>query len=428
MDDKKWIDEINRKMEDFEMSPPKKLDEDIERLIRSDLVKPKTMLLYNKRVWAAAAMFAGVLLIGGDVWFNVHQDGDTVSHSAFVKITPKTSSFSCQETRKVLADIATSHYAITSKTTATPHELASRAEINSDSVDMDTSMFSGTTDNSAQDVTKKTEATTSQQSQQHKPAKQKEVYKLPPSGNTLMAVHRSREDQFSVSLTASNLMSSNSQHGGYGELLTGSIWQDNSNEDGREEEASDDFGALEEVIVGNSDRDVFTKKKHHQPVRVGISVNYNLSERLSVGTGLTYSYLSSDLTSGTDYSNYTIHQKLQYIGIPLNVSYVLYQRKRWSVYGTTGAMVEKCIKGKSTTDFSVSGKDEIPQSDDIKERKPQYSVNAAVGVQAKITDRVGVYLEPGISYHFDNHSDVINIYKDTPLNFSLGMGFRYSFK
>lgn len=89
--------------------------------------------------------------------------------------------------------------------------------------------------------------------------------------------------------------------------------------------------------------------------------------------------------------------------------------------------MEKLVKGKSTTDFTVNGKEETPQNDDVKEKKLQYSVNAAVGVQANVADHVGLYIEPGISYHFDNHSDVTNIYKDTPLNFSLGLGLRYSF-
>ena len=131
--------------------------------------------------------------------------------------------------------------------------------------------------------------------------------------------------------------------------------------------------------------------------------------------------------SGTDDSHYTTYQKLQYVGIPLNVNYTFYQHQKWSVYGTTGGMVEKCVRGKSTTEFTVGGKQQAVQYDDVKEKRLQYSVGVALGVQAKIADHVGFYLEPGVSYHFDNRSNVTNIYKDTPLNFSLGLGFRYSF-
>lgn len=48
-------------------------------------------------------------------------------------------------------------------------------------------------------------------------------------------------------------------------------------------------------------------------------------------------------------------------------------------------------------------------------------------MQLDITRHIGVYIEPGISYYFDNNSDVRNIYKDRPLNFNLNIGLRFTF-
>ena len=38
------------------------------------------------------------------------------------------------------------------------------------------------------------------------------------------------------------------------------------------------------------------------------------------------------------------------------------------------------------------------------------------------------YGEPGVSYYFNNHSSVINVYKDRPTSFSLNVGVRYTVK
>ena len=49
-------------------------------------------------------------------------------------------------------------------------------------------------------------------------------------------------------------------------------------------------------------------------------------------------------------------------------------------------------------------------------------------IEYNITPYVGLYLEPGVTHHFDNHSSVENIYKDKPWNFSLNFGFRINLK
>ena len=39
---------------------------------------------------------------------------------------------------------------------------------------------------------------------------------------------------------------------------------------------------------------------------------------------------------------------------------------------------------------------------------------------------VGVYVEPGVSYYFDDRSPLSTIYKEKPLNFNLNLGVRYT--
>lgn len=418
MDDKKWMNDIRRKMEGFEMSPPEHLWADIERQVSADLAQRKTVGLQRRRMWMAAAVMTGALVMGGGVWLGTHHEEDAVASHGMSHAGVSHPGNQAADAR--LSQAKTPLFAQMRQSENGSNTVSTVIEDHYNKVEKETPSVPTETDK---------ETSPLPQPPRQKPStRPSNVHDDRSWDNTLMASAHSDADRFSVSVTAAGLMGANNQQGGYGELMAGSVWQVNSSGDARSEnDASDDFGRLEEVIVGNNNREVYTKKKHHQPIKLGVSVNYRLSDRWSLGTGLTYSYLSSELTSGTDDSHYTTQQKLQYVGIPLNVSYTFWQHKRWSVYGTTGGMVEKCVKGKSTTDYVVDGKRQSSQDNEVKEKRPQYSVGAAVGVQAKIADRVGFYLEPGVSYHFDNHSDVINIYKDTPLNFSLGLGFRYSF-
>ena len=56
----------------------------------------------------------------------------------------------------------------------------------------------------------------------------------------------------------------------------------------------------------------------------------------------------------------------------------------------------------------------------------QWSVGASLGIGYRFNGLVGIYLEPGVSYYFDNGSFVETVYRERPLNFSLGIGLRFN--
>ena len=49
-------------------------------------------------------------------------------------------------------------------------------------------------------------------------------------------------------------------------------------------------------------------------------------------------------------------------------------------------------------------------------------------MQLNIVKQLGVYVEPGVKYYFDNGSMVQNVFKDHPCNFSLQVGLRFNMK
>lgn len=169
---------------------------------------------------------------------------------------------------------------------------------------------------------------------------------------------------------------------------------------------------------------------HKIPVKVGLTARYNITGRLGVETGLTYSVLSSSVKTGNSETgnNWSSgSQTLHYLGIPLNISFNILNSRYVNIYVTGGGMMEKSISGSIKTDEYVDGKFARTLTAKVSPKGLQWSVNAAAGVQANILPQLGFFVEPGVSHHFKNSSRVRSIYTDKPTDFSLGFGLRYSF-
>lgn len=175
----------------------------------------------------------------------------------------------------------------------------------------------------------------------------------------------------------------------------------------------------------NRDRETKTEYEHHLPIRIGLSVAYALTDRLSIGTGLTYTRLSSDIKDASRESNYSGEQRLHYVGIPVNVSYKMASFRWLSMYGTAGVLAEKCVSGSTEEGYVINNTVQQTNTHDVSTKPLQMSVNAGLGIQFNIIDNVGIYAEPGVSYYFDDGSALQTIYKEKPLNFNLNVGVRF---
>ena len=152
--------------------------------------------------------------------------------------------------------------------------------------------------------------------------------------------------------------------------------------------------------------------QHHQPISVGLTVRKGLKKGFSVETGIMYTLLSSEMKTVKNTGE--IDQKLHYIGIPLRANWNFLNKNRFTLYVSAGGQIEKCVYGKLG-------------NEKIKVNPLQFSVLGAVGAQFDITRRLGVYVEPGVAYFFDDGSDVQTIRKENPLNFNLQAGVRFTY-
>ena len=183
------------------------------------------------------------------------------------------------------------------------------------------------------------------------------------------------------------------------------------------------YGTLDFLAASNPER---VSYDHDRPIKVGLSVKYNIDNRWSISSGLTYSYLRSSFDYSEGKMSGSGVQKLHYVGLPLAASYNVVSAKRLKVYLTAGGEMQKLVSGKATMD-GVN----IPEEDkkcDIREGGMQWSLNAAIGAEYNFVDNFGIYIEPGVSHYIDNHSSVENFYKHKPTNFSLNVGLRLSLR
>ena len=160
------------------------------------------------------------------------------------------------------------------------------------------------------------------------------------------------------------------------------------------------------------------KAKHHAPVSVGMQLAFGIAPRLSLSTGVVYTRTSSDFYPYAPNNDYNVHQVLHYVGIPVGLNYELWSSGGFHAYVMAGA--EAAYNVKNDTDEDGTRKQ------DAKRDRVQFSGKASLGAQYDISPNVGLYVEPGARYYFDNGSDVENTFKDKKLNFNLQFGLRFN--
>ena len=425
-----WIEDIRRKMQDHTEPAPEGLWDDIQNAMGK---QPKVLIPRRKKLaWYAigvgsiAAMMA--LLFG--IWQkNVVEDS---SLNRLAQSEQELTESLLQEptgSTSILNDAATEPIRKVPTSSKIPHyqePLPFRSEED------------GTIDDNGpenNDASAKTEET---EDIQNKKTEEKEGFRpltgIPEentsdyqsTGARSNAIRRDEYREYrskgkiTLGILAANLTNDIRHANGYGEFMKGATLPsqlstcDNGNTPGTE------------ILFENIGKDPKTEKKHRQPVKVGVSVRYQFNRWFGLESGLVYSHLASELSTGYQGNYFHTDQTLQYLGIPLMASGSFWNNDRFNFYLSAGGMIEKCIAGKSDTQYVLNYEQTSSAQKHIMEKQCQFSVNGSIGVQVNIISSLGIFVEPGISYYFDNGSPIENIYKSKPLNFSLNLGVRFN--
>ena len=180
-----------------------------------------------------------------------------------------------------------------------------------------------------------------------------------------------------------------------------------------------------DILIANLNEAVLIDQKHHQPLTFGVRVAYPLTDRLAIESGLNYSLLRSDFSYGGNKAYEEKRQALHYLGIPLSLNYTLIRYRRLDFIVSAGAMAEKCVHGKVTTDYMLDN-NKTTDHNTVSVKGLQWSSGVSASLQYNFAKHFGLFIEPGLQYRFGNseNSSVRSSYTEEPLNFSLAAGMR----
>lgn len=173
----------------------------------------------------------------------------------------------------------------------------------------------------------------------------------------------------------------------------------------------------------DADAGLGEKANHHRPITLGLSLNKQLSLRWTFGTGLTYTSLNSEFES--EYHRATLRktQRVDYLGIPLRLTYRFWNKGRFNAYTTGGVTFEMPIYSSLAKKYTITIDSTYTSREDIKARS-QWSVNLGVGVQYRLFKPFSIYLEPNMFYYFGNGSGIETYRTEHPFIITVPFGLR----
>ncbi|MBO4743143.1 MAG: outer membrane beta-barrel protein, partial [Bacteroidales bacterium] len=159
------------------------------------------------------------------------------------------------------------------------------------------------------------------------------------------------------------------------------------------------------------------------PFTIGLGARFNVAPKLSLGTGLEYSLLTRTFT-GSYSDSYTgsIAHNVQYVGIPVNVYYDLFSTRDnlLNLYAWGGGSAEVCVANS----YKLLGSESAPTIKD-NAGSMQFSAALGLGFQFKLSDKLGLYVDPAVRYYFHGNQPK-SIRTDKPLMFNMEAGLRFN--
>lgn len=185
------------------------------------------------------------------------------------------------------------------------------------------------------------------------------------------------------------------------------------------------------VLMGDTFRSVESEHRSYQPVSVGVEVSYDLGRRFFLGSGLSYTCLVSESSSGSSESRGSLTQTVHLLGVPLKVGYKIIDNPLFELSVAGGGRVDKAIASKTVTRLTLNGPEPVKSASSGTVFPLYWSLTASASAAYKLSSLVGLYLEPGLSWHFGSKSDnglaLETVWSGRPLNFQLNAGVRFYF-
>lgn len=400
-----WTDQIRQKLEGFEMTPPEGLWEGICK--QMDMPAEPASASHKRWYWAVAA---AVLALAG--FFAVYHDDD---HSETTVVTAKSEIKPVEPKVNTEIEPKTEPKVEAPKKVRTSIKAMPSAKLTAVSTQEEEPQAEATTEPEVIAETEvqtepevQTESVASIQEEEHRtnePTKSAINY---PVLTPEPQVRTKKPHEWAVGVSASGGVFSASTARGRWEAapLPDIDEQPDEKSNARRSFMTDFYPTTE----SNWD--------HQIPIRLGLSVQYQLNVHLALISGISYTYLYSEW--GKDFlTNGSYEQMLHYIGVPVGIAWHFGSSKHFHFYLSGTTLLEKCI----------SFKYRWQEGQTVNSIRPwQFSIRVAVGAEYSFTPQFGFFLEPSFGYYFNDGSSLQHYYKERPFAPSIDFGLRLHLK
>lgn len=427
MSNQDWTSKLQEQLADYQESVSHDLWAGIEQSLAHSETGKKARIVYFKR-WSAAAAAVALLGIGGSYVY-LHQE-DVEKGNLQMASHAVSPSHAVSASHVVSADLQSAASSVAVRQSAPSHVVSSDLQSTASQSKMGNTLV------------EESENEISLLAENSDPAEPVSEDKATDSSTDHKTLTRSTDNHAAAYASQSYHFEKNEEVSGwsmqlYAENLTPSLGGVNSDASGSYRDYS--HGTMAEPMPGvipdptaggiygeeyllasykAIQRNQQGNAKHHAPVSVGLQVAFGIAPRLSLSTGLVYTRTSSDFYPYAPSSSYNVHQVLHYVGIPVGLNYEFWQSGGFHAYVMAGAEADYNVKNDT--------EEEGVKKENAKRDRVQFSGKASLGAQYDITPKVGLYIEPGAKYYFDNGSHVENTFKDKKLNFNLQFGLRFN--
>ena len=168
------------------------------------------------------------------------------------------------------------------------------------------------------------------------------------------------------------------------------------------------------------------RKTHHSlPLTYSLSLRYQATKRIGLESGLQYTRLNSLFQTGEGINRIDEKQRIDYLGVPLKVSYRIWSGKHVGIYTSAGVTLEIPVKSTVTTEYILNNQPQLRDSHHL-DVPLQWSTGIGIGVQYNITPTIGIFAEPGVQYYIPDGSGFETYRTQHPFTITIPAGLRFT--
>lgn len=186
-----------------------------------------------------------------------------------------------------------------------------------------------------------------------------------------------------------------------------------------------DMGKLVRMLSAN--RSTTYDTRHEAPARVGLLASWQMASHLRLVSGVNWTTVVSEFEESSADMRTLVRQNLGYVGVPLRLETSFNPWKGLWLYAGAGGMVEKGVRERTETYSFIQNHQSGVQYSTVDTGGLLWSVGLEAGAEYRITPVMGIFVAPGLEYHFDNGSAVRSAYTERPVHLEVSFGLRFNF-